>query len=315
MTHYCPFDIIYIYDYINYNRLHKSNMLIEKGIMLMYPTPEEPGNMAFGFPAAKFSAGVELYSAGTLSLEKDAEVCIPACDGYVLICVFSGWLAAETGEKSEELDACCAMLLRAHKGVNCAAGALSPAQGVYASFGGCVSETIAEQLPQYVFAPFTLHAQSAFVHGLNAMALDFESNMITDAYQGAGRVYSMLCEFCRYLEHAEIARKDTIVEQSIEIIRENYPYLYGVEDIAEDLGVSKHHLIREFTRRTGGTPGRFLTQTRIENAKQLLAESDYGVALIGQLVGYANGNYFCKVFRQQTGITPGEYRRRNALVV
>lgn len=101
-----------------------------------------------------------------------------------------------------------------------------------------------------------------------------------------------------------------LVRNALLIIHEKYPYLYGVDELADKLEVTKHHLIREFTKHTGISPGRYLTKTRIKNAIELFAEPDYTIEVIGQLVGYSNGNYFCKVFRSETGLSPGEYRKK-----
>lgn len=66
-----------------------------------------------------------------------------------------------------------------------------------------------------------------------------------------------------------------------------------------------------FTEETGRSPGRFLQNTRIENAKLLLQNREYSMEIIANMVGYSNANYFCKVFRRETGESPGEYRMQH----
>ncbi|MEG1932538.1 MAG: AraC family transcriptional regulator, partial [Pygmaiobacter sp.] len=95
----------------------------------------------------------------------------------------------------------------------------------------------------------------------------------------------------------------------IAAIRTNYANFYGVEELAEHLGISKCHLVRSFKAATGTTPGQYLTAVRIEAAKQLLGTEDCSLDLVAQLSGFADANYFCKVFRAKTGFSPAVYRK------
>ncbi len=60
------------------------------------------------------------------------------------------------------------------------------------------------------------------------------------------------------------------------------------------------------------TPLDYLQILRIEAAKQMLTRSNRKIDRIGYLVGYSDPGFFKKVFRARTGLSPGEYRRRNA---
>jgi two-component system response regulator YesN len=52
-----------------------------------------------------------------------------------------------------------------------------------------------------------------------------------------------------------------------------------------------------------------MNHLRVEKAKQLLDSTDMTVNTIADEVGLANTNYFIRLFRKVTGMTPGEYRR------
>ena len=92
-------------------------------------------------------------------------------------------------------------------------------------------------------------------------------------------------------------------------IRVNYSGLYGVEELSNNLGVSKSHLIRCFSAALKKTPGEYLTEVRIDAAKQLLASPDYTLEIVAGLCGFSGSNYLCRVFRQKVGCTPAQYRR------
>ena len=53
---------------------------------------------------------------------------------------------------------------------------------------------------------------------------------------------------------------------------------------------------------------KYLTNLRIERAKELLAHSDLRAADIAEAVGYNDPHYFYEIFKKKTGQTPGAYR-------
>ena len=92
-----------------------------------------------------------------------------------------------------------------------------------------------------------------------------------------------------------------------------------MDELAQRLEVSKAHLIRTFTKSVGISPGKYLTRVRVEYAKLLLRDEDVSVTYVAEAAGFANANYFSKVFRRETGMSPSEYlesipaQRRSAL--
>jgi two-component system response regulator YesN len=83
---------------------------------------------------------------------------------------------------------------------------------------------------------------------------------------------------------------------------------FGIEEIADALGISSSYFSLLFKQHFGETFLEYLTRQRMERAKSLLAMSDKSVTQIGKLVGYAERRYFTKVFTKYTGCTPSEYR-------
>ena len=55
----------------------------------------------------------------------------------------------------------------------------------------------------------------------------------------------------------------------------------------------------------------YLIQERVEAARQLLAASDRTIPQIASLLRFCDQSYFTMVFRRQTGMTPGAYRKKN----
>jgi len=126
--------------------------------------------------------------------------------------------------------------------------------------------------------------------------------------QVSGTAYSLLMRL-----HQTCGERRTIegfppyLEAALGIINGEYAYIDGVEDIAERVGVTPHHLIRVFSRYVGTTPGRYLKLRRLECARELLTRKGVSVAMAAELSGFSDPNYFAKVFRKETGVSPSEY--------
>jgi AraC-like DNA-binding protein len=105
-------------------------------------------------------------------------------------------------------------------------------------------------------------------------------------------------------------RYSRLAWDAICLIEKEYAYLYGIDDLADRLEVSKHHLIRMFTADTGISPGKYLVQVRMHHAKIMLQSGeDTPLEIIAGACGYSCANYFSKAFKKQTGMTPSEYTK------
>lgn len=100
-----------------------------------------------------------------------------------------------------------------------------------------------------------------------------------------------------------------VVEAALGMIRRDYAFLEGIAELAQRLEVSQEYLTRCFCKYTGVTPGKYLNQVRIENAKILLRQGNYSIQFVSDACGFANANYFARVFRRSVGLTPREYGR------
>ena len=101
-----------------------------------------------------------------------------------------------------------------------------------------------------------------------------------------------------------------LVSAAIQIIEDEYTYLYGIEELAIRLEVTKHHLIRLFHEFVGVSPGQYLTSVKIKKSKILLASGEASLELIAVSCGFSGADYFRKVFKKETGISPKQYQRQ-----
>ncbi|WP_436499081.1 AraC family transcriptional regulator [Actinokineospora sp. HUAS TT18] len=85
--------------------------------------------------------------------------------------------------------------------------------------------------------------------------------------------------------------------------------LWSVRDYAERIGVTPGYLTEAVRAATGRTAAQLVRETRVREAKRLLARTDLTVRQVADRVGFADPAYFCRFFRRETGASPGEFRR------
>jgi AraC-like DNA-binding protein len=84
--------------------------------------------------------------------------------------------------------------------------------------------------------------------------------------------------------------------------------LDGINTLSDKLGVSLSHFTREFTKETGMNPIRYLTNIRIQNAMHMLQNTGLSVNEIALQCGFSCGNYFSKIFKKNTQLSPYQFR-------
>ena len=79
-------------------------------------------------------------------------------------------------------------------------------------------------------------------------------------------------------------------------------------ELANLVQISPYYFSRLFKKLTGTTPHQYVTQCRIEKAKELLKMRDLSIAYISQQVGFNDQSHFSKTFCKIVGVTPKKYR-------
>ncbi|TFE30646.1 response regulator [Cohnella luojiensis] len=101
----------------------------------------------------------------------------------------------------------------------------------------------------------------------------------------------------------------TQMRQAEKFIQDNYMNEeLSLNDVCNHLYMSISYFSTLFKQHTGVTFIEYVTRTRIEQAKQLLAVTSHKTYEIAQRVGYGDPHYFSVIFKRQTGTTPKEYR-------
>jgi len=97
----------------------------------------------------------------------------------------------------------------------------------------------------------------------------------------------------------------------VAFINQNYATITSLEEIADRFYISKHHLCRIFKKTMKLTVVDYLTQIRLKHACQMLLFSQMPIGKISDACGFHSSAYFSRVFKENTGKSPVEYRREN----
>ena len=119
---------------------------------------------------------------------------------------------------------------------------------------------------------------------------------------------TILCS--RYLIEVSspIYKQNKILEEAIEYFNDHFNKVITIKDYANGCNISCCWFIRSFKKYTGTTPIQYLTNIRMNKAKNLLHSSCFTVGEIANLIGYQNPLYLSRIFKKIVGLSPINYR-------
>lgn len=103
-----------------------------------------------------------------------------------------------------------------------------------------------------------------------------------------------------------------ILALALKYISENYgnANLHNTQ-IAENANISECYLRKLFLKEFSVTPKQYIINLRISNAKSALCETTLNINSISEKCGFSSVYHFCRAFKEYTGLTPTEYRKRH----
>jgi two-component system response regulator YesN len=124
-------------------------------------------------------------------------------------------------------------------------------------------------------------------------------------------MFSWLYDQLEKIIHASINIRSTYKHEAIEractFIKENYTRDVTLQEVSEHVGMNATYLSLLFKEEMGESYIKYLTQLRMEKAKQLLAQGKK-VAEVSELVGYHSYRHFSELFKKHVGIKPGQFK-------
>lgn len=125
------------------------------------------------------------------------------------------------------------------------------------------------------------------------------------------QIGTLFCETMKLRDRHSMKKYSAILEEARQFIRENYQREdMSLNTVASNVNISPSYFSAIFSAETGQTFVEYLTQVRLEKAKELLMCSSMRTAEIGYEVGYKDAHYFSYIFKKVVGCSPKEYKNR-----
>lgn len=101
----------------------------------------------------------------------------------------------------------------------------------------------------------------------------------------------------------------TVIANSKRYIESHFRENVGLKEIASNSNLSASYFHSVFTSVNGCTPHQYLIKCRISEAKKMLWYSEKSLEEIAEECGFGYQQYFNRIFKKETGISPGNYRK------
>lgn len=131
------------------------------------------------------------------------------------------------------------------------------------------------------------------------------------------RLMRMFAEGCTtILENSNVSSDDNslnsyrlVLARALQFIHLSYDWKLTVDEIADEVGLSRSQLAKLFKATLGIHPKGYLTALRIKHAKAMLTETRKSVISIMGATGFETTSAFYEAFKRETGMSPGQYRK------
>ena len=187
-----------------------------------------------------------------------------------------------------------------------------PWEFLYLHFDGSAVFPFFEKLTQHCGGIISIDAQTSCIQKALALHTRMISGGHLQPYEGGEFLYGFLCGLLRHVLHPAAFHTESTASQAALLMEKEFATIGSINEVAKRLHISSEHLSRSFHSEWGIAPVQYLNRKRIQSAMNDLLGSNDTIEVIAVKNGFANGNYFAKVFRRYTKMTPGEYRCKKA---
>ena len=136
-------------------------------------------------------------------------------------------------------------------------------------------------------------------------------NALQDQEQIQEWFLDRLTAICSMIRDQNEDQSESTVSKACKYIQENYRRDISLDEVSKEVNVSPYYFSKLFKEEVGENFIDYLTRLRIECSKELLRRAALTIREAGLQSGYSDPNYFSRIFKKQTGMTPREYRERN----
>ncbi|GKU80600.1 response regulator [Paenibacillus sp. L3-i20] len=116
------------------------------------------------------------------------------------------------------------------------------------------------------------------------------------------------------VDHGSMKGKSDAIDTALQYMKSSYKENLSLELVASIVYLNPVYFSKLFKQRIGIGYKEYVTNLRMERAKELLMDSNLTITKIGELVGYPDVRHFTQVFRKSHNCTPSHYRTAKVLI-
>lgn len=124
---------------------------------------------------------------------------------------------------------------------------------------------------------------------------------------------SMIDEYCEGVKNFAIKGYSPVVKKALMYINLHFYESINLQSVADEIGFNRTYLAKKFKTEMNLSVIDYIQRKRIDEAKFLIKLGRLSITEIGLQVGFTSYNYFCKVFKEITGMTATEYKQNRQL--
>ncbi len=136
---------------------------------------------------------------------------------------------------------------------------------------------------------------------------------VKDEKDGFSVLDKMINYYCDAINRTGIGNRSYRVTRVQKYILTNLTTDLPLDKLAEIADTSPQHLSRLFKKECGVTITQYIRTQRIHEAELLIKTTDSPILEIAESLGFSSQNYFCNVFKSETGMTPSQYKAKSEL--
>jgi AraC-like DNA-binding protein len=133
-------------------------------------------------------------------------------------------------------------------------------------------------------------------------------------FESVGLEKKILVSYATAVRDYSLRNHSKTVASIISHIRRNITSKITLQEIADDLFITKEHMARVFKKETGMTILDYVNRAKVHEAKKMLIDPGHSVLDISQIFGYSNSAHFSRVFSHVAGMSPSAFRANNRIV-
>lgn len=152
-------------------------------------------------------------------------------------------------------------------------------------------------------------------HSVNAQTVEQAYRAVFETVIREPVMYQIIQSFLTFIANllqtseGVMRREGSLVDKVQERMQVNYwDATWSLTACAEELKIHKSTLSRKYASEAGKTFSDSLLEIRIAEAKRLLKETDLAIVDVSQSTGFTHATYFSKRFKEETGLTPYQFR-------